>query len=472
MAQKLEQTQNMTQTQTLAPLQVQYVQMLSLNTPAIEDEVQRRLDENPALEAVDDVVEDNTYGETAEQLQSADYADQDEAVPFTVSRTGTTSRGEFFESGDYSGTTADSLLRQLGENSDLDARTRALAEYIVGSLDSNGRMTRTLAALAQDIGEATGLEVSRNDLVPAFNAVRALDPAGVGAVDLRDCLLLQLQRIQPSPRRDLALDIVQNNFDLFVDRRFEKIRGRTDRQLFDSAVDLIRSLNPKPGGSDSAEFGTEDARMHIVPDFTVEPDPADATGRRFIIALTQHIPELAVSKSYDPEAIDGTRNAEARAFARSRAREASDFIETLRRRSDTLMKVMTAIVSLQTPFFHSEDPADIRPMILRDVAAVTGRDQSVISRATMGKYVATPGGVYPLKMFFNERPNDDNDVSTHSILNIIRTIVDAEDKAHPLSDDALTEALHGRGIDIARRTVAKYREQLRIPNSRARRLPR
>lgn len=481
---EINQTQNLAQ--TLAPLQVQFVKLLEMNTAAIEDEVHRRLDENPALEEAEgpsetagteaDPGHDGEYGfnETSDELQRADFGNEDDVMPVFHRRQSSDQeeRMSMEANADYPDM-ADNLKAQLADL-DLAPQERRLALYIIGNLDSNGRLTRTLAAIADDISIHTGLNITREDMVPAFEAVRSLDPAGVGAVDLRDCLLLQLKRLPQSEKVDLASEIIDRHFDLFASRHFDRLRARlgvTDAELTD-ALGVIRTLNPKPGNSEGSSVA--DRMLHITPDFVVEPDESDPGRERFIITLTQRIPELTVSESYRPgkyndDAPADKRVAAARAFIRNRSQEATEFIDLLKRRSQTLLQVMRAIVDLQVDFFRTEDPAAIRPMILKDVAALTGRDMSVISRATNGKYVATPGGVYPLKMFFNERPTEDSDVSSHQILQALRALIDGEDKRHPLSDDALTESLSAKGFDIARRTVAKYREQLNIPNSRGRR---
>lgn len=482
MKDNLELSHQLTQTQTLAPVQLQYVKLLEMNTAAIEDEVARCIDENPALEVVPDsdtAVPTDGYGETAEQLQRADYRDEDDIPVYRIPRDPDrlTDRRTILETA-----TADSedmshsLLRQLDERSDIDAATRAYAEYIIGNMDTNGRLTRTLAAIADDITFSTGHEVSATTLEPAFRAIRSLDPPGVGAVDLQDCLLLQLQRRAQDADVVLATEIVRDNFEFLAGRRNDRIAARTGatQDSLERALAIIQTLNPKPGNSDSSDT-LADRTMHISPDFLVEPDYSDPTGRRFQISLTQRIPELTVAQwiqtDDEPENANiDRRQAEASAFVRSRVREAGEFIDLLGRRTATLMAVMSAIVQVQSDFFHTEDPATIRPMILKEIAAMTGRDISVISRATAGKYIATQGGIYPLKMFFNERPVENSDLSAHNILQTMRAIIDDEDKTNPLSDDALTEQLKAKGIDIARRTVAKYREQLNIPNSRGRRV--
>jgi RNA polymerase sigma-54 factor len=480
MKEGFELSQTQSQIQTLAPLQVQFVKLLEMNTAAIEDEVHRRLDENPALEEVapaslssDAQENDDDYNETSEELQRADFRDEDDMMPSYRTRQQSDpddDRRMSMDANAASTDMAEDLVEQLADFN-LSPRDRMFAEYLIGNLDSNGRMTRTLSAIADDIAIHTGYDISRDDLIPAFDTVRSLDPAGVGAVDLRDCLLLQLRRRENSLAVKTAIEILDRHFDLFANKHFDRLRSKIgiDNDQLRDALDVIRTLNPKPGNSETN--APEDRMMHINPDFIVEPDDNDPTEQRFNISLTQHLPELAVAQSYKIGDISATaaRRDKTLAFIRSRSQEASEFIDLLQRRSQTLLDVMSAIVEIQAEFFRTEERSAIRPMILKDIASLTGRDMSVISRATNGKYVATRGGLYPLKMFFNERPKEDSDVSSHQILESLRTIIEAEDKRHPLSDDALTDMLKERGFDIARRTVAKYREQLNIPNSRGRR---
>lgn len=479
MKEGLELSQNLTHNQTLAPLQVQFVKLLEMNTAAIEEEVRRRVDENPALEIVypggnaGNIVADSTFSESAEQLQRADFRNDDDIPDYLMSgrfRTANdsadvdrrtvieSSTAEYYDMSQL-------LLRQLREIPDISARDRAFAEYIIGDLDSNGRLTRSLSEMADDISFSTGAEILSEDLEPALRIIRSLDPPGVGAIDLQDCLLLQLNRYPDSATSQLAKEIVRNHFNLLGLRRMDKLETATgvSCEELEKAIALIRTLNPKPGNSEGAN--PEDNAMHISPDFIVEPD-----GVRkgfFNIYLTQQLPELRVAQwQVDTNTVDST---DVERFIRSRTSEANEFLGLLQRRSRTLNKIMAAIVKHQSKFFSTEDESDIRPMVLRDIAADTGKDISVVSRAISGKYVATQGGVYPLKMFFGERPTASEDISAHAIMRQLRELVDNEDKKKPLSDDALTAALQARGMDIARRTVAKYREQMKIPNSRGRR---
>ena len=470
---RLDQKQGLAQ--TLAPLQVQYVKLLEMGTAAFEDEVSRRVDENPALESADaDERAAQEAGNTAVD-EPADFDSEDDAADrFATPGGSQPGRAMPMEANaDAAESLTASLERQLGELS-LPPADMLMARYIIGNLDDNGWLTRPLDAVADDIAMHTGADITAADLAGAFAAVRSLEPAGVGATDLRDCLLLQLNRLPSTPAAVCAREIVGKYFDIFA----AKNRARLKRLLdvddagLDAAIQLIMRMNPKPAGSGPS--AVDDRRLHITPDFEVYPDE-DHPGR-FFISLTQRLPELTVAESFSPEAekaldshASDRETAAARAFIRSRRTEARDFIGLVQRRNDTLMAVMRAIVAVQSAFFQTEDPATLRPMILKDIAAMTGRDMSVVSRAAGGKYVATPGGVYPLKMFFSERPREDSDISAPQILAAMRALIESEDKRRPLSDDALQQALAAQGLDIARRTVAKYREQLNIPNSRHRR---
>lgn len=472
MNEKLSLAQKQAMVQTLAPLQVRYVKMLEMNAAAIEDEVERQLDENPALEAEK---EPESQVDISGATDSVDYDREDDRADIYAAYRRMGSGGDNrmpMEANAASETLAESLQRQISEL-ELTDHVRRLAMYIVGNLDDNGRLTRSPQAIMDDIAIHTGLEIDGEDMHSAMSAVRSLDPAGVGASDLRDCLMLQLERRARTQEREDAMTLLDRYFDLFVVKNFDRLRVKSglSEQRLEDAVALIRTLNPKPGNSQAEPVA--DRAMHITPDFMVEPDENYQTGDRFIVTLTQNIPELVVSESYnvkDDGNIKSERNDKARLFIRSRRQEANEFIDLLARRNATLLAVMKAIVKVQAEFFRTEDPASIKPMILKDISEITDKDLSVISRATSGKYVATPGGVYPLKMFFNERPHDDMELSSHKILTELKTIIESEDKRKPLSDDALTEMLVSRGMPIARRTVAKYREQLNIPNSRGRRI--
>lgn len=469
--------------QKLNPQQVMFGRLLEMSAPEIEDEVRRALDENPALETVDHSLTDNTdssdsgdFSETAEQLQLADYAGDDEIPPYHLPPSGRDSGDAIhFMTESLSDSTDtslyESLSSQLSEHK-LDPEIRTIALYIIGNLDDNGYLTRNLPEIADDIAIASGMEVTTDAVKRAFATVRELDPAGIGAVDLRDCLLLQIDRAPRSLTQRIAHEIIADWFDLFSKLHFDQLRSHlgVDSDEMQKALEFIRSLNPKPG-SLLEQQSPEDRLRHIVPDFAVDID----SNRRITVSLLNNTPELAIEESFraedSPEVkpARSKRDNEARTFIKRRRDDAAAFISMLEMRSQTLMAVMRTIASIQRDFFlNDDDRSRIRPMIIKDIASATGLDISVISRASAGKYVLTAHGIYPLKMFFNERPKDDTDISSHEISEMLDRLIKSEDKHHPLSDEALCRALAAKGYDIARRTVTKYRERLGHPVARLR----
>lgn len=460
--------------QKLSPLQVRFGRMLEMTGPELEDEVRHVIDENPALAPADNemaVTDSESFNETAEQIQMADFAGEDDMPPqFYGSSSYQTDDSVDPFVADTSVTLLDTLSEQLSEMQ-LTPTQLLIGRYVAGNLDDNGYLTRDVAAMAADIEAHTGSYVPASDVQHMLDVVRTLEPAGIGAVDLRDCLLLQLRRRQPSASRNLALEVITHYFDLFSRKHYNRLATALDVSESDlkDALEMIRQLNPKPGSLIQPDINDERTH-HIIPDFLVEID-----GDRVCVSLQNRVPELAIESTFtvESEPRQTTPSGQSAAmFVRQKREEALDFMRLLKMRQNTLLRVMEAVVSLQRDFFIKGACADtslIKPMILKDVAALTGYDLSVISRATAGKYVATPGGVYPLKMFFNERTNDTDDTSAHEIMNALRLIVDGEDKQHPLSDDAITARLQERGYEIARRTVAKYRERMGIPVGRLRR---
>ena len=462
----------------LSPMQMRLVRMLEMTEPEIEEEVRREVDDNPALEVVDTPVAGEepaeTYGESAEQMQLADYRDEDDIPPYRLEANNRSADDVRFEPVAVAAgeSLMESLMSQLAET-DLSQRQLAIARYIVGNIDDNGYMTRTLPQIDDDLAIDAGIEVDMAEIKDIFARIRSLDPAGVGAYDLRDCLSLQLRRMPDSEAVRTAREIVDNYFDVFSLRHFDRLASLlgVSRESLKEADEVIRSLDPKPA-SRFGESDADDRARHIVPDFYVEVDRND----RITVSMSGNMPELAIERSFDVDderSVADTgetsmRKREALSFISSKRRDASDFIELLRLRRITLMKVMEAIARWQREFFLSEDESRLRPMVLKDIAGAIGMDISVVSRATAGKYVATQGGVYPLKFFFNERVSEDEDASSREILSALRVLIQEEAPSSPLSDDALTARLTEMGYNIARRTVAKYRERLGIPVARLR----
>ena len=377
-----------------------------------------------------------------------------------------------------------------------DATVTGVARYLIGNLDSNGYLRRPLDMVIEDLAAHSGVEVSRDVAEEALRLLRSLDPAGVGAENLRDCLLLQLRRMPASKVRDDSIRILENQFEAFSMRHSHRIISalHMSREEIAEANELILTLNPKPG----AAYGgaAETAAGVIVPDYNVGREDDGLH-----ISLNNHIPELAVGESF-AEAVRGMEGRRGRPrkgteFVRDRYKSASEFIQLLRQRQLTMMSVMTAIVNHQREYFETGDVYALRPMILRDIERVTGLDKSVVSRATNNKYVSTPwGSVMPVRAFFSdtvtsmrrqdaeESPVTDSDevtdvkeaervqadvLTNRQIEAAIRELVEHEDKKHPLSDEKLRGELLKRGYDVSRRTVAKYRDRTGILVARLRR---
>lgn len=460
--------------QRLSPLQMRFVRLLEMSGLEIEDEVRRELDDNPALGVADNDEpsdQEENFTESAEEMQLADYRDEDDIPFYRFEANNYSSDDKYFEPTAVAEETSlnEALLSQLSET-DISPLDYKIAGYVIGNIDGNGYLTRTLVQILDDLAINAGIDIDMEHLRSVVKRVRALDPPGVCAFDLRDCLSLQLQRLDPTPARKIALEIVDHYFDLFSLKHFDRLASMlgVDKDELREATEVIRSLNPKPGGVVGDSEADAKSR-HIIPDFVVDTD-----GDNLTLTLVNNIPDLAIEKSFTS---DGTRfvdgesaraRKEAESFIYRKKEDATEFIGLLKLRQQTLYRVMSAIVKLQHDFFMSDDESRLRPMILKDVAQETGYDLSVISRASAGKYVATPGGVYPLKFFFNEGVGVDDESSSREILATLKNLIDNEDPQHPLSDDALMKLLAEKGYDIARRTVAKYRERIGIPVARLR----
>ena len=471
-AQSLRQEQALKLQQRLNMHNVMLGRMLEMSAPEFDDEIRRRLDDNPALEAANDdtgthAEAESPFAETAEQLQMADYGDPDDMPAYL----GATQRAD--SSFDPIAATADDtagqygiLMRRLAAESELSPYELRVAAYIVGNLDSNGYLTRPLIDIADDIAVADGIDVDLDMMKRVHAAVRALDPAGIGAFDLSDCLLLQLERKEPTPQRDMAIDIVRNHFDLFSKKHYDRLASaiKADPATMAAAIDMILSLNPRPGAS-LGEGASATRARHVTPDFVLECDD-DGTMR---VSTADSGIRPVVSKSFDvPKEGSAAALTDAAAFVRRKREEATNFIRLFELRAETLTLIAGTIVAIQHDFFATGDPSEIKPMILKDVQARTGLDMSVISRAVSGKYILTPHGVYPLKYFFNEHPRQADAPGSHTIIEAIRALIEGENKKAPLSDRAIMESLEAQGFDTARRTVAKYRERLGYPVARLR----
>lgn len=474
-------TQEQKLTQRLSPLQLQLVPLLQMNSIEIEEKVRSELDDNPALEVNDesssnmlDKDEDGeVFNETAEDIQNADYRDDDD-IPYY--RTNISNRSADDETPNAiiisESSLVDYLMEQVHERKLSDIQLK-IAEYIVGNIDDNGYLSRSLMAITDDIIFQTGLDVSEEEIENVLKVIQELDPPGVGASGLQECLLLQLERKKDNPVSKLSYRVVNELFDEFSKKHYERIMsvlGIDDKTMRDIIAD-IRTLTPRPGNAISG-IADETHSQQIIPDFNVEIE-----GENIMLTLLNNIPELQIAESYSSICENYAKNkpatrheAEMAAAVKLKYDKASDFIKVLRQRQETLFRTMRSITIRQRDFFLSGDETRIRPMILKDIAEDTGYDLSVISRATVNKYVSTQWGVFPLKYFFNEglQHESGEEVSSREIITILKSVIENENKSKPYSDEALCGILRSKGYEIARRTIAKYREKLSIPVARLR----
>ena len=441
----------------LSAQQLRFVRLLEYNAPELEDAVDRELEENPALEIAEK--------EINEEVEEKGF------VPF-VRREGSSETTYEFVAPDTEESLAEVLIRQLSERH-LAEDVVTAARYIIGNLDSNGYLQRPLPGIVNDMRFRNDEEVSDEVALEAWNVVRSLEPYGVGAENLRDCLLIQLRHMRESQVRDDALQILDTEFDAFTKKHIHRIMShlKMNRERVTEAIDLILRLNPKPG---AAFGGGSDRSNIIVPDLAVSLEDGEIS-----ISLPNNVPDLVIDRTFSEavaeiERAGRKKKPKGSEFVVSRYNDARDFIRILRQRQETLMGVMTAIVKIQKEYFLTQDLYKLRPMMIKDVSAITGYDFSVVSRATNNKYVSTPWGVFPLRFFFSDSIGEDSEGEETEVLTNrkieaqIVDIVEKEDKKHPLSDEKIREEMLKRGYDVSRRTVAKYRDRKRIPVARLR----
>ena len=454
------------QTQKLSPLQIQTIKLIELPVQDLEQRVRRELEENPVLD-------ESSASEESKEVSLDELQKQDDYIPdykTKVSNWGKDARPEY-----NTFSVKESFFQNLYDQlsfRNLSEQDRNIAAFIVGSLDQDGYLRRDLDSLVDDLAFRAGIECEREDVERLLKVVQSLDPAGVGARDLRECLLLQLKAAKGNEDSKLAYSILEKDFDNFAGKHYDKImqsRG-IDQARMKRVLKLILRLNPAPGGAISDSY--QDVADQIVPDFILQEEDGQIsfTMPRF------NIPEIRINKKYaamleQAKAGSEKEQKEAASFVKEKLDSAKWFIEALKQRQNTLNKTMQSIINFQYPFFASGDEAKLKPMILEDIAKDTGFDISTISRVVNSKYIETPYKIYPLKYFFSESlvNKAGEEISTREVKTILRQIVDSEDKHKPLTDEQLVSELSAKGYKVARRTIAKYRDQLRIPLARLRR---
>jgi RNA polymerase sigma-54 factor len=468
--------------QKLSPLQIQQVKLLEVTTLEMAERILREVDENPALELgedpelrdEDEFSNENPEGDN-EDFSLGDYASEDD-IPDYRTRMEQASPEERREFVPVSVNTSlhDYLQEQL-ELQDLDGDIKVAADYVVGSIDEDGYLRRNAENLSDDLAIQIGIEISAPQIQEIIHLVQSFDPPGVACSDLQECLLLQLKRKEQTKTVQDTILLLETCFDEFSRKHYDLILKRlnwTNEELKERIHEIIR-LNPKPGSMYGSSL--QESMEEITPDFILENEE----GVLNLMLNNSSVPELHVSpnysamiKDYQANVKNQTREArEAIQFARQKVEAARWFIDAVRTRQETLMRTMQAIVDYQYSFFLDGDEKCLRPMILKDIAIRTGYDISTISRVSNSKFIQTEFGIYPLKYFFSESMQTDSgeEVSAMEIKNILRSNIDEEDKTKPLTDEQLCDILAANGYQIARRTVAKYRDQLEIPVARLRR---
>ena len=467
------QSQAQQQIQTLSPQQILVVKLLELPAVELEDRIHAELLENPALEeGKEENATDNEYSDTenAEDGMDSDANDYDslsdylteDDIPDYKLQENNRSKDEQAEDIPFSDSTSfyEILKEQLRERN-LTEHQCDLVEYLIGSLDDDGLLRKSLESICDELAIYAGIESTEEELEEALNILQDFDPAGIGARSLQECLLIQIRRKKeeektPSPILNLEERIIRECYEEFTRKHWEKIIKKLDidEETFQETITEITKLNPRPGASLGEAIGRN--LQQIVPDFIVETYD---DGTINVSLNNRNVPELRMSRDFTEMV-----------FLKQKMDAAQGFIDAVKQRQNTLMTTMQAIIDLQRPFFLEGDESLLKPMILKDVAERTGLDISTISRVSNSKYVQTNYGIYPLKYFFSDgyTTEDGEEMSVREIRKILKECIEGEDKKKPLTDDELADILKEKGYPIARRTVAKYRQQLNIPVARLR----
>jgi len=469
--------------QKLSPQQIQLMKLIQLPTQAFEQRLKQELEENPALERGKDNesegfedYSDHDLGDNeqinAEDINVDDYLSDDEIPTYRLHANNYSADDDSKTIPYASGSSFTQILIDQLNTFRLEDEHYQIAKFLIGSIDDSGYIRRPLLDLIDDLAFTQNIYTNIETIEKVLNVVQQLDPPGVGARDLQECLLIQLQRKIQTPHTEYAAKIIENAFEQFSKKHYQKLLKKfniSEHQLKDAILEIER-LNPKPGSSFSNNLRSTE---HVVPDFTIKI----VDGELELTLNGRNAPELHVSKSYN-EMLLGYKASkekskaqkEAVLFIKQKLDAAKWFIDAIRQRQQTLMLTMSAIMHYQKAYFLSGDEEQLRPMILKDIADEVEMDVSTISRVANSKYVDTPYGTKLIKEFFSESMTNDQgeEVSTREIKSILKTVISEEDKKKPLTDEKLAKILKEKGYPIARRTVAKYREQLEFPVARLR----
>lgn len=479
----LKQTFNQKLLQKLSPQQIQLMKLLQLPTVELEQRIKDEIEENPALEEGMLMDEQDNQQDDLENFDGDDdlsrddfdlseYMSDDEIPDYKTASNNYTAEEDDTQIPFASGMSFQQNLRQQVGLKKISDEEEVLAEVIIGNLDEAGYLRRELDKIVNDLAFGYNIETDITKLEEILTIVQSLDPAGVGARDLKECLLLQLERKAQYHPVKVAQEVLNKHFDAFTKRHYDKILSRMDieRELLKEAIDEITKLNPKPGNSVKE---SNRSFQQIIPDFILTVIDDELT----LSLNKRNAPQLRVSREYS-ELLKGygeggkasKEQKKAVLFAKQKIDGAKWFIDAIKQRQNTLMVTMEAILKYQRDYFLTGDEAKLKPMILKDIAEKIDMDISTVSRVANSKYIQTPYGTKLLKFFFSESLTTESgeEVSTREVKKILQDCIDAETKSKPLTDAKLTEILKEKGYNIARRTVAKYREQLNIPVARLR----
>ncbi len=473
--------------QKLSPQQIQLMKLIQLPTQAFEQKLKQELEENPALESGkeetdsfdDDLADDyNEYDEydndtiNADDINVDEYLSDDEIPEYRLQANNYSSDDDEKSVPYASGTSFTQHLRNQLNTFRLDEEAKEVAEFLVGSIDESGYIRRPLTDIMDDLAFTQNVFTDEQKIEEVLKIVQELDPAGVGARNLQECLLIQLKRKENSFAIRLAIEILEKSFEQFTKKHYKKLLQKfdVDEEALKEAILEIEKLNPKPGGSYA---GNTKIVEHVVPDFAIKI----VDGKLELTLNGRNAPELHVSREYN-NMLQGYKNAKEKSksqkdavlFIKQKLDAAKWFIDAVKQRQQTLFVTMNSIMHYQEEYFLTGDERKLRPMILKDIADTIDMDVSTVSRVANSKYVDTPYGTKLVKEFFSESMKNEQgeDVSTREIKKILETVIEEEDKRKPLTDEKLAAILKEKGYPIARRTVAKYREQLDLPVARLR----
>ena len=465
----LKQGLELKQTQKLSPLQIQTIKLIELPIQELEQRIRKELEENPVLD--EDVQSESEEDQAPREVSLSEYK-EDDSIPGYRLRSDNYSKDERPQYNTFSvkESFTQSLQEQLGYRS-LSEHQYAVASFLIGSLDDDGYLRRSIDSVVDDLSFRANIETDDQEVLDMLKIIQEFDPAGVGARDLRECLLLQIRHCKKTPEVENAIRILRDHFNEFTSKHFQKIMTRMNLSEAElkAAIAKILKLNPSPGGQIDDSY--TDQAQQIVPDFQLEYKDGE-----LLLSMPRFsVPELRVNRKYADILMEASNSSErekkeAAAFVKKKIDSAKWFVEAIKQRHNTLSSTMQAIVDYQHDYFVDGDESHLKPMVLKDIAEKTGFDISTISRVVNSKYIETHFGIYSLKYFFSEglENQDGEEVSTRELKKALQECVDNEDKHKPYTDDELVDKMTEKGYKVARRTIAKYRDQLGIPKARLR----